>query len=315
MTDELLLTAAKLREQATGTIEGHSPLHKHAGLVTDQHDRRTFDFLASTGLDMGKLGSVLEANIGTREASQAVARGDSMTLSAYVGVTEQDLDASALRLPLRLLERLDNHEAPAFITASGNPNTGKTNTVNLLAELRRYDVDELLVVSNIRRWDGTDIYVSSMHDLAVTLLEHRDVPKFVVLDEGSTHFDARTYRREVATQYTPVAKRYAKIGVDVEAVIIHTGKDLHPERKALTTTAFYKTDKKTAEFYSSWPRDADFPTDRVFSGDLENLEKAIGYDPDDAAPWSWNLEAELFTQDLDWDGILEELKARGPADA
>jgi hypothetical protein len=118
----------------------------------------------------------------------------------------------------------------------------------------------------------------------------------------------------VAQQYPPLAKRYAKIGVDVEAVVGHTGKDLHPERKALTTTAFNKSTPETAQFFDSWRRDSDFPTDQLFGGELTELEKADGYDPDDAAPWSWNLEPELFSLDLDWDELLEELRERGPAE-
>ena len=98
-----------------------------------------------------------------------------------------------------------NNDAPAFIVGAGNPNTGKTNTMSLLAEIRQYALDDYLVLSNVRSWELTDITVTSAHDLAVALLEHRDVPKFVMIDEASTHFDARTYRREVATQWTPLA--------------------------------------------------------------------------------------------------------------
>jgi hypothetical protein len=32
-------------------------------------------------------------------------------------------------------------------------------------------------------------------------------------------------------------------------------------------------------------------------------------DPDDAAPRSWNLKADLFAKDLDWSELLESLEA------
>ena len=77
-----------------------------------------------------------------------------------------------------------------------------------------------------------------------------------------------------------------EICVDAEAVVVHTGKDLHPECKRLDTLAFYKTAKKSVEFFESWPADSDSPTDQLFCGSLEEIEEATGYDPDDAAPWS-----------------------------
>jgi len=62
----------------------------------------------------------------------------------------------------------------------------------------------------------------------------------------------------------------------------------------------YKATKKSAEFFETWPADADAPTDRLFGGSLEQIEKATGYDPDDAAPWTWYLRAGLFEKDVDW---------------
>jgi len=314
--DERLLTAAKLREQATGEIEGHPDLLEHTGLVEDADHRNPLTFLQQVSDDWGssKLGKTVSSKLLTDEATRSVTDDDATKMSHFVGVTEQDLDASALRLPMMLLDQIENNGAPAFVTAAGNPNTGKTNTAILLITLRKLDLDDLLVLSNVRTWDATDIVVTSAHDLAVQLLEHRDRPKAVLIDEGSTHFDARTNRREVAQQYTPLAKRYAKIGVDMEAVVVHTGKDLHPERKRLNTLAFYKAAKKSADFFETWPADSDSPTDRLFGGSLKEIEKAVGYDPDDAAPWSWNLRAGLFEKDVDWSALLDLLQERGPAE-
>ncbi|WP_255151329.1 hypothetical protein [Halorarius halobius] len=323
-TDEHLLTAAKLREAARGRIEGADHLLDVTGMVADEQDMSSLAFMSGIEFDaddvplsfqQSALGSAVVPTLASEEAARRIFDGDSHAVANYIGVTEQDLDASALRLPMQLLDAMDNHDAPAFVLAAGNPNTGKTNTMSLLVELRRLDRDDLLVVSNVREWDETDELVTSAHDLAVTLLEHRETPKFVVIDEASTHFDARTNSREVATQWTPLAKRFAKIGVDVCGLIAHTGKDVHPEAKALATLPFYKVDQKTADFYSYWPRDEDFPVDQRFGGSLENLEPtAAWYDPDDAAPWSWDLQPELFSDDLDWPDLLDELRRQGPAE-
>lgn len=323
--DEHLLTAAKLYEQVRGDMDGDERLLPHTGYVEDAQDRSALSFVETamqstdrspvgSSFEDTRLGSIVSSKVLTDTATEAVATGNGSVMSHIVGVTEQDLDASALRLPMMLLDEIENNGAPAFVTAAGNPNTGKTNTAILLIELRKLQRDDFLVLSNVRTWDATDIVVTSAHDLAVQLLEHRDVPKAVLIDEGSTHFDARTNRREVAEQYTPLAKRYAKIGVDLEAVVVHTGKDLHPERKRLNTLAFYKAAKKSAEFFECWPADSDSPTDRLFGGSLEEIEKATGYNPDDAAPWAWNLRAGLFEKDVGWSDLLDLLRERGPAE-
>ena len=38
----------------------------------------------------------------------------------------------------------------------------------------------------------------------------------------------------------------------------------------------------------------------------------MGYDPDDAAPWSWNLKADLFVDDPEWSELLDPLLSHGP---
>lgn len=314
-SDEHLLTAAKLREQIEGELEGHADHHDHTGIVDDPDHRANLSFLEAAtdgSLYDSQVGEQILAKFRADRATKALSESNSTVLSHLVGVTEQDLDGSALRLPLRLVDELENNEAPAFPVVAGNPNTGKTNSMLLLGELRKATVDDLVVVANFDS-SITDRRVTSAHDLAVTLLELRDRPKFVIIDEGSTHFDARTNRREVATQWTPLAKRFAKIGVDSCGIVVHTGKDLHPEAKRMATLPFYKTEKKIAEFYERWPADSDMPTDRLFGGSIEEIEEAgADYSPDDAAPWAWDLEPELFAKDLDWSELLAELEKRGP---
>ncbi|TKX48248.1 hypothetical protein EXE49_16695 [Halorubrum sp. ASP121] len=315
-SDEGLLTAAKLAEQLAGNIDTDRDLASGAGALDPD------DVSASVFLDdlrgyfdrPPELLSLVDRTQQSRQASEAIRSGNSLLLSHLVGITEQDLDASALRLPLRLDDVMTNNDTTAFIGGAGNPNTGKTNLMALLAELRSATVDDLLVISNSRTWPRTDIVVTSAHDLAVTCIEHRDRPKFVFIDEGSTHFDARTNSYEVAAQFSPLAKRLAKVNVDVFGTVFHTGKDCHPELKRLFTTAYFKHSKKEVDFFADWPADADKPTNQLFSGTVENLEPASAEpDPDDAAPWNWNLEPDLFSKDLDWPDLLDELCERGPA--
>lgn len=324
-SDERLLTAAKLREQVRGRMDGNDRLYPHAGVVSDPADRSVMSFLegvfAEAGGDLDaptfartRLGERVSRSLESAAATEAVHSGNASVMSYLVGVTEQDLDGGSLRLPLLLADALENNGAPAFVVGAGNPNTGKTNTVSLLVELRDLELDDdLLVVSNVRSWERTDIVATSAHELAVALLEHRERPKAVVVDEASTHFDARTYRNEIPQQWTPLAKRFAKVGVDSASLVCHTGKDLHPEAKRMATLPFVKTEPKVIDVFDEWPADSDAPDGRRFSGSIENLEPTtLRYDPDDAAPWSWNLRAELFTKDLGWSALLEELRDLGP---
>lgn len=314
--DESLLTAAKLREQIRGRLDGDTAALDHTAVISDPQDRKTMSFLEQIdGYQDTSLKETLLKSFGTDTASEAVHNGNASILSNFVGVTEQDLNASELTLPVRLIELMENNEAPCFATAIGNPNTGKTNTMLLLAELYSVYDPDCLVITNFNS-GITDLRVSSAHELAITLLEHRDTPKFVIVDEASTHFDSRTNRRPVAVQWTPLAKRFAKLDVVVCGLIAHTGKDLHPEAKRLATLPFFKRSKKEAEFFDRWPADSDAPEDPLFSGALEDLEKAgVDYDADTAAPWAWNLQENLFAEDLSWSELLEVLRIEGPAES
>ena len=325
--DEKLLTLAKLREVVQGNIEADHRLYPHTGTVFDDADRSVMSFCESLNLGDGSfadtsLGQTITSKFETDAGTRAVLEELPGVASHLVGVTEQDLDASSMSLVVSLLDQLHNNGAPSWVSVAGDPKTGKTNTAFKLIELADRagglveDVPEdLLVVTNAASWSRADHVVTSMHDLMVTLIEHRDRPKVVVIDEGSTHFDARTNNYEIASQWTPSAKRFGKIGVWSTIVIAHTGKDLHPEAKRLTTLALWKTAKDTAEFYDNWPADSDQPADQLFAGEVNPVEAAASdYDPDDAAPWNWNLRAELFSNNTDWSGLLDLLEERGPAE-
>jgi hypothetical protein len=211
MTDynEELLTAAKLYEQVQGRIDGDDRLLAHTGLISDPGHRSNLSFvenavhraddLDATAFGDTGLGCTVYSDLVTDEATEAVHRGNDLVLSHLVGLTEQDLDGSTLRLVARLQEELHNNDAPAFILGADNPNTGKTNTMSLLAELRAAEFEDYLILSNVRSWSLTDRVVTSAHDLAVALLEERDRPKTVIRKRnGSRHW--RTGNRRNASR-------------------------------------------------------------------------------------------------------------------
>ena len=320
--DEGLLSLAQLREVVHGDLDAAHPMHEHVGLLEDDADRKVVSFVESIHRDsfaQSELGSIVSATHATDAATKAVIDDRPALASHLVGMVETEYDGSGLTTLLDIIDALENNGAPAFVSVAGNPNTGKTNTVVKLVDvldraggLVAGVPGDIMVISNMETWDRCDEVVKSMHDLMVALLEHRTKPKVVVVDEGSTHFDARTYNYAVAEQWTPAAKRFAKLNVYMTAIVTHTGKDLHPEAKRLTTCAVWKLQKDEAQFFENWPGHADKPTTPMFTDPVTDFEKADGYHPDDAAPWSWNLRAELFARDADWHQLLSLLKEHGP---
>ncbi|TKX48010.1 hypothetical protein EXE49_16855, partial [Halorubrum sp. ASP121] len=112
-SDEGMLTAAKLAEQLAGNIDTERDLASGAGALDPD------DVSASVCLDdlrgdfdrPPELLSLVDRTQQSRQASEAIRSGNSLLRSHLVGITEQDLDASALRLPLRLDDVMTNNGA------------------------------------------------------------------------------------------------------------------------------------------------------------------------------------------------------------
>jgi len=105
------------------------------------------------------------------------------------------------------------------------------------------------------------------------------------------------------------------VPTDVFATVGYTGNGFHPELKRLLTLAFFKHSKTEVDCFENWPADSDAPTDRLFDATVDELEPALEEpDPDDAAPWAWDLEPDLFARDVDWDELGQLLRDSGPAE-
>ena len=307
--DEGMLTAAKLREQLQGSLDSSHDLAPGAGaLPTDLVSANAF--LHDLDRD-SELIDLVDRTLESREASRAIRDGNKMMLSHLVGVTEQDLEADQIQLTAFLLDRI-RRTALTSVLLAGEPNTGKTNFGWLLCELADRTFDDLLVISNARA-SATDLRVASAHDLLATLIEYKDTPKVVLIDEGSRHFDARNKGYEVSAQWTPIHKSMSKLGVVMTIAIGHTGKDVAPELKRITSLAGWKPEKAQIELYRNWPADDDRPDDPVVSGVVENLEKSdVLYDADDPAPWTWDLDPLVFDGDRTWAEMGDWLARNGP---
>ena len=295
MTDsnETLLNSSKLREQVESRLDGHSALLDHTGLIDDPADRSALSFVDDVAPDFGQsdLGQSVLSSLATDAATEALRNGDPETLAYLVGITDQDLEASEFSYLLEIIDRVENNNAPLFLVGFGLPNTGKTG--HILHDWHRawkavYPDGISISNGSISSFDHT---ITSLDEILSFCLDHPDVQKFLFVDEGSTHFDARTNSHEVASQFSPFSKRFAKLSVDF-ATIGHTVKDVHPECKRQATTFFHKSEKKEVQFFDDY--DDDDLLDPVFPDPVGGLEKppADLYDPDDWSPLSWDLDPD-----------------------
>ncbi|MDZ7729914.1 MAG: hypothetical protein U5K37_01215 [Natrialbaceae archaeon] len=142
--DEHLLTFAKLREVATGDLDGDERLGDIATYGVEDPHRSTLQFLEANAdqLDASvssfaetELGQLVTSTLVNEAASQAVQTGDAAAASAIVGVTETSFDGSTLEVTAALLERLRNDDAPTFVSGAGDPESGKTNTLFKLVSM------------------------------------------------------------------------------------------------------------------------------------------------------------------------------------
>jgi len=294
--DESLLTLAKLGEVARGDLDG--AVLDHAGVVEDT-DLSSLSFVENTlradGRTFGKtsLGEEVLTTFETAAAQQAVRSGDASLASSIVGITEQDLEASEFSYTLELIERVRNNDAPLFLVGFGLPNTGKTGHV--LHDWHRAwqaQYPDGISISNaeVRTFDHT---ITSLDELVQFCLDNPDVQKFVFIDEGSTHFDARTNSHEIASQFSPFSKRFAKLSVDF-ATIGHTIKDVHPELKRQATTFFHKPEKTQVQLFEDYQDDE--LVDPVFPDPVDGLEKPPAglYDPDDWSSLVFDLDPDAL---------------------
>lgn len=315
--DEKLLTMSKAKEVARGDLDGDALEHV---AISGGHTR-ALSFVENA-LGRGQfantdLGSIVRSTFETDALEEAIETGDTSLAASIIGITEQELDASSLTVAARLVKRLEADGTLTTVLGAGRPNTGKSNTMFLLAaDLSRQIWDDCLVISNSHTWTGDDVTVSSMYELLQVLLDHRDRPKTFVFDEASRYMDERQYSYEVSSQYTPAVKAFSKLGVEVAGHIGHTGKDVSPAMKRLTNLAFWKEAPAEAQFFAKWPGEADRPTEPLFDADLTQLEPtATEYDPDDVASWSWNLDPEIWDGFRDWDHFADRLEDLGPSNS
>ncbi|MBX0286789.1 hypothetical protein EGH22_10655 [Halomicroarcula sp. F28] len=306
MSDRLL-TPAKIREQVRGKAEGGEHMLSSIALADNPRHDAALSFLARTerrrgaALDSSTLGRELVDSLSSRRITEGIQTGDAELLAYHNGLNEKELSADAVSVLNRLLQLIENYGGPMQIVVGGLPNTGKTNTTLLLARLWQTAHPDGKIWTNMSSLTWKDRFVRSSDDLLDRLQEERDADHriFLLIDEGSTWFNATSYGREVRNQWNPLCKRFAKFagGVD-SAVVSHTLTDCCPAALRPATAVLWKEEQDVGNWFETIDPETRELSDPVFPTPLVDIEKIPDrvYDPDDMSPWKWDMDPERITQ-------------------
>ncbi|SDJ63008.1 hypothetical protein SAMN05216226_10699 [Halovenus aranensis] len=314
-TNDTAYSAAKLRDYIQGEVAHNTDLYPHTGIVEPRSPAsEMLSYMESIYQPGGDLPPDLQATRAAEDLRRAAASehvGSSVKdIPAFaVGLTEKDAEISDAQAFAEIQNSLINNHAPYLAAIFGSPNTGKSSLATLyaelweqLAEIKYPDTPEPVIISNAASIGCLDHHVQDVTEFRELLFGSEDwfesdgedgtppavdpeTPVFWIFDEASTHLDARTNSYEVANQYTPLLKRFAKINCDA-VHIGHSGYDIHAElrRDTLMTEFLFKTSKKTVEVYASM--DEDQGAEKKY--ELTEVPKPSHWiDPDDFASWSW----------------------------
>jgi hypothetical protein len=277
-----------------------------AALADDARHEAALSFFArceqgrGASLEASKLGRELTDSLTTRRITEGIEEGNAELLAYLNGVNEKELSADAVSVLNRLLQVIENYGGPMQIVVGGLPNTGKTNTSLLLARLWQTAYPDGQIWTNMSSLTWSDTFVRSANDLLDLLEDHADAPHriLIILDEGSTWFDATAYGREVRQQWSPLTKRFAKFGEGVDSINVgHTLTDLCPAALRVATAVVWKETQTKGQWYETVDPETRELADPIFPHTLENIEKIPDrvYDPDDMSPWRWDLDPDRIT--------------------
>lgn len=240
-----------------------------------------------------KLCRTLLRQYGDRRLLDLLDSENNVGLSFLLGMNDRKRTFDSAFPTLEVLSDIENSGAPYILCIFGDPKQGKTAAAASYVRWSEvlYGTQNTSVLTNMESFERNDDYYSSMSELDSLVDEHQDDGKdiAIVLDEGHEHLEAskNESRRFVTETFAPFLKKCGKRNVQLVIIIAHTGRDLHPEIKRLSSGLARKIDLQTLELFS------DFDDDSHRLLDLERTLTDLPpppyyYDPDDMAPFSYD---------------------------
>lgn len=252
-----------------------------------------------------KAARAVKMSEGTKLATQAVSDGNVSQLKFFTGKQDYSNKANSLHTLLSLREKLAQEAYISYLF--GHMGNGKTDFANLLGEIAKKELGYKIVTNQktlvenghadeyIWTYGGfldvltehieTDIEIDSLQDLARIDKEIEQADILFIFDEASQ--EASGYSsdaHDAQEKLGKLVKLIRKVGGKM-IIIGHTGKDVHPDIRRLTTDCIHKVSKKTAEFYETVKEAEGVDLKETISGIPETN---WNYETTEVCIWSWS---------------------------
>lgn len=308
--------SGEFSEFMKGNLQGdNSLINKHAGYIphSDSDMMRLLNRFnaayqtdspnAPQSFDKTVVANMFKQSLGTQVANQAVKDGNISQLKYFTGQQYYRQDASAINALIQLRDRMDTDAYIAYMF--GHMGNGKSSFAFLLGELAKRELG-YKVYSNVKsayengHTDGylntygelLSVYaggakIKEISDIQDMDIEPLDDDMLFIFDEGNQK--ASGYSQDAYETMEKLGKMITLIRkVNGHLIIIgHTGKDVHPHIRRLTTDCIHKVSKKSAKFYED-----------VHNAEGVDLKLEISGIPDtnwefetmEVSYWDWSMQ-------------------------
>ncbi|WGI16947.1 AAA family ATPase [Methanonatronarchaeum sp. AMET-Sl] len=283
-------------------------LHRHMGLV---QNKKTLDLLSYLSHNWQKIhresekvekelplefmDSELAISIIRKEATsllnKAVIDGNISVMKRVSGRKTRGRDISGIKT-LRKIER--KMDQPVWICyVYGKMGTGKTDLALLLAELWKSNGHGREIGSNIKSFKEKERYIDNFQALK-TWLSSNKKEKIFVFDEASSHVSGYGSDSYDTTKYfSKLLKKFRKHKGHL-IIIGHTGKDVHPEIRRLSSDKIKKLTKKDAVFCKDIGPDGE-PMEIELK--IKGIPKTnYTFDTYESTGWRWKEKQDSITE-------------------
>ncbi len=292
MTENLSFTSMDLKEHVEEVCQKQDRfLNKHTGYIGDSDTRDFLNYFSNEWstikndeLPENEYESQLFIKVIRKEAtdlvSEAIDEGNISQMKYVTGYRNKNKDFSGLDLYKKLIKRVSRDGYISYIY--GDLGSGKTDFALLLSELWKIDKDGE-IGSNIKSFKEKDQEILVFSELS-DWLEKNNEAKLFVFDEASSYAHGYGKQGYNAQNLIHLLKKFRKYNASL-IIIGHTGKDIHPEIRRLSTDVIEKVSKKKAVFYDSI-QDGEGRNKQL---EIEEIPKtSYRYDTKELTKWKWN---------------------------
>jgi hypothetical protein len=317
-------TSGEFSEWQKGNLQGDSShIFNHAGYVPSE-DTQLMKLLnrfniaydntspnAPHNFEQTQVSQMFTSVMGTKVANQAVKDGNISQMKYFTGQQNYNQDSSSIHALMNLRDRMDTDAYIGYMF--GHMGNGKSNFAFLMGEIAKRELG-YKVYSNVKSVyenGHTDGYINTFGELlsvyagGTKISEIADIQTMdidtmnddilFIFDEGNQ--EASGYSQDAYDTMENLGKMITlirKVGGHL-IIIGHTGKDIHPHIRRLTTDCIHKVSKKKAKFF-----------DDVENAKGKNLKLEISgiplsnwdFDTLEISFWDWSMETNEEMKEL-----------------